>query len=326
MQIDKQDTLVAKLNMDLMNIPCRHTLSHFATVAEYKAYKEGHRDARHAAVGVMLEHFKEESAALASQEETTEVSVRPWAERLAEAEQNGIALDPTVYMHGEIADLRNEVTNLRAAARAPAGNAASLSGGWVSDKEYWEAPKPAAYVYASTQATKCAECGEHKHTPLRIDAMGGYVCLTCIDHKLGSLLGEFGYPEPATAPAEKAAVQRMPGDWTVEWDRYSAPGTIKLESRKWGGCFVSEPKQHDISLPALLYRLLRDILADKAAAADDEREFIVKDPDLQAFLDAAVGCVKGEPQNMDTALYMLDLLQRVEARLATSAAGKEGGV
>ena len=27
--------------------------------------------------------------------------------------------------------------------------------------------------------------------------MGGYVCLTCIDKKLGSLLGEFGYPQPA---------------------------------------------------------------------------------------------------------------------------------
>ena len=49
------------------------------------------------------------------------------------------------------------------------------------------------YEYASKQATTCAGCGEHKHTPLRIDAMGGYVCLTCIDNKLSSLLGEFGY-------------------------------------------------------------------------------------------------------------------------------------
>lgn len=49
------------------------------------------------------------------------------------------------------------------------------------------------YAYASKQATTCAGCGEHKHTPLRIDAMGGYVCLTCIDKKLSTLLGEFGY-------------------------------------------------------------------------------------------------------------------------------------
>ena len=55
-------------------------------------------------------------------------------------------------------------------------------------------------TYTSTQATNCAGCGEHKHTPLRIDAMGGYVCLTCIDKKLGSLLGEFGYEQPEQEP------------------------------------------------------------------------------------------------------------------------------
>lgn len=54
-------------------------------------------------------------------------------------------------------------------------------------------------TYSSHQATNCAECGEHKHTPLRIDAMGGYVCLTCIDNKLGALLGEFGQQSEASA-------------------------------------------------------------------------------------------------------------------------------
>ncbi|KVT40564.1 hypothetical protein [Burkholderia ubonensis] len=42
------------------------------------------------------------------------------------------------------------------------------------------------HTYASTQATNCAQCGEHKHTPLQIDWMGGYVCLTCIDRELES--------------------------------------------------------------------------------------------------------------------------------------------
>jgi hypothetical protein len=64
--------------------------------------------------------------------------------------------------------------------------------------------EPVAHSYASTQATMCACCGEHKHTPLRIDKMGGYVCLTCIDKKLGSLLGEFGYP--AAQPAVPDAI------------------------------------------------------------------------------------------------------------------------
>jgi len=40
------------------------------------------------------------------------------------------------------------------------------------------------YTYKSKQATKCAVCGNHKHTPLRRDEMGGYVCLTCIDTAL----------------------------------------------------------------------------------------------------------------------------------------------
>ncbi|MGB4061565.1 MAG: hypothetical protein WBK26_15270 [Burkholderiaceae bacterium] len=61
-------------------------------------------------------------------------------------------------------------------------------------------------TYTSTQATTCASCGEHKHTPLRIDKMGGYVCLTCIDQKLGSLLGEFGYPEETSAVEPVAVV------------------------------------------------------------------------------------------------------------------------
>lgn len=39
-------------------------------------------------------------------------------------------------------------------------------------------------TYESTQATNCAVCGERKHTPLRRDEMGGYVCLTCIDKEL----------------------------------------------------------------------------------------------------------------------------------------------
>lgn len=43
------------------------------------------------------------------------------------------------------------------------------------------------WTYASDQATHCGGCGKHKHTPLRVDWMGGYVCLTCIDEKLEAL-------------------------------------------------------------------------------------------------------------------------------------------
>lgn len=69
------------------------------------------------------------------------------------------------------------------------------------------------YAYASTQATTCAECGEHKHTPLRVDAMGGYVCLTCIDKKLGALLGEFGHNDEG-----QDAYTTEQGSTCIDWD------------------------------------------------------------------------------------------------------------
>lgn len=69
-------------------------------------------------------------------------------------------------------------------------------------------------TYSSTQATNCASCGKHKHTPLRIDAMGGYVCLTCIDTKLGGLLGEFGCEDdPQRKDAERYRWLRDKADY-----------------------------------------------------------------------------------------------------------------
>lgn len=33
----------------------------------------------------------------------------------------------------------------------------------------------------------CATCGKNRHTPLRRDDMGGYVCLQCVDERLTKL-------------------------------------------------------------------------------------------------------------------------------------------
>jgi hypothetical protein len=82
--------------------------------------------------------------------------------------------------------------------------------------------QPVAHTYSSTQATMCACCGEHKHTPLRIDKMGGYVCLTCIDKKLGSLLGEFGY-----SPAQPAVQEQALGS-DIVLDESLPPNTMKF--------------------------------------------------------------------------------------------------
>jgi formylmethanofuran dehydrogenase subunit E len=38
--------------------------------------------------------------------------------------------------------------------------------------------------------TPCAVCGENKHTPLRRDDMGGYVCLTCVDQYITDLTAD----------------------------------------------------------------------------------------------------------------------------------------
>lgn len=112
------------------------------------------------------------------------------------------------------------------------------------------------YTYASKQATTCAGCGKHQHTPLRIDAMGGYVCLTCIDQKLGALLGEFGYSpaqgidlEPMrtlVAAVEKefccdATEENEPDDSKVSYPEETCPitfGMIRAARRAIGG-------QHD---------------------------------------------------------------------------------
>jgi dephospho-CoA kinase len=51
--------------------------------------------------------------------------------------------------------------------------------------------KLANLTYKSEQATECAGCGKRKHTPLRRDEMGGYVCLTCIDKRLDATGNEF---------------------------------------------------------------------------------------------------------------------------------------
>ena len=92
---------------------------------------------------------------------------------------------------------------------------------------------PASYVYASEQATTCAGCGEHKHTPLRIDAMGGYVCLTCIDQKLGSLLGEFGYT-PAAPGIDIDSLRRLTDGWLSHADRRGNPHDEARSVAFWG--------------------------------------------------------------------------------------------
>lgn len=106
-------------------------------------------------------------------------------------------------------------------SRNPGADAIEWAERYGHELHYLYAAQPAAqadddwhlrgYAYASKQATTCAGCGEHKHTPLRIDAMGGYVCLTCIDNKLSSLLGEFGYTAAQAVDLEQ--FRKLDANW-----------------------------------------------------------------------------------------------------------------
>ncbi len=101
------------------------------------------------------------------------------------------------------------------------------------------------YSYASKQATNCAGCGEYKHTPLRIDAMEGYVCLTCIDKKLGEMLGEFGYSSSAQPPAERRVsdVLRIPKsgalDPIIVYFEDTAPGQGRITIACYGDAWTA---------------------------------------------------------------------------------------
>jgi hypothetical protein len=51
---------IDKLNTAIMNIPCSQSHVYFGTAREYYAYKGGHKEARHAAVDAVREHFKDD--------------------------------------------------------------------------------------------------------------------------------------------------------------------------------------------------------------------------------------------------------------------------
>lgn len=57
---------------------------------------------------------------------------------------------------------------------------------WVPEPGVREVRNLYAAAPAQVQETNCARCGLKKHTPLRVDRMGGYVCLTCIDSALSA--------------------------------------------------------------------------------------------------------------------------------------------
>lgn len=95
----------------------------------------------------------------------------------------------------------------------------------------------------------------------------------------------FYYRADQVDPLFSAAPARPQG-WEISADRFSAPGTIRLNNPKWGGCFLPPPAPHDIGLHALAYRLLRDMLdaAPAQPAAPDAVDTSLTDEE-QAFVE-----------------------------------------
>lgn len=59
----------------ILHLPCNRTMSHFATVHEMNSYKEGHRDARHAAADLVLARADELKALAAPSPQVADIAV-----------------------------------------------------------------------------------------------------------------------------------------------------------------------------------------------------------------------------------------------------------
>ncbi|HCF6944929.1 TPA: hypothetical protein NIJ17_000758 [Pseudomonas aeruginosa] len=107
-------------------------------------------------------------------------------ERDEHAKRLEVALARVAELEKELAMARDAAAKGDAARRAAGGMEMEIQ---ELREKVTELQKElrSRWTYASTQATNCAGCGEYKHTPLRVDWMGGYVCLTCIDKKLEEL-------------------------------------------------------------------------------------------------------------------------------------------
>lgn len=121
--------------------------------------------------------------------------------RFEDAEGRDTGCDVSIVEYAEkAADLLEQHDRIVGALRAQrsavtprmVGKACSMVNPFIPYEEMEAALKAAQsaaqpLTYFSDQATECAGCGKRKHTPLRVDWMGGYVCLTCMDEKLEAL-------------------------------------------------------------------------------------------------------------------------------------------
>lgn len=116
----------------ILHLPCNRTMSHFATVHEMNSYKEGHRDARHAAADLVLARADELKALAAPSPQVADIAELPlpWRERF-HAEGNCLPIQEC--MQQEIDALRDAIA---ASRRAAGGEARGAYEAWeLADAE-----------------------------------------------------------------------------------------------------------------------------------------------------------------------------------------------
>jgi hypothetical protein len=160
-------------------------------------------------------------------------------------------------------------------------------------------PEPPAYTYASTQATMCAECGKHKHTPLRVDAMGGYVCLTCIDQKLESLLDEATHTQPASepVPAQKPDPHGCNACTHPQCGRFEGPQKIECRAMADNACArdyaTAQPASEPVARADALNTLCKMLHSGEEVEGDDGLAMLVP-MDLWNEAQEAIESLVGE--------------------------------
>jgi len=148
-------------------------------------------------------------------------------------------------------------------------------------------PKPCTdYTYSSTQATNCAGCGKHKHTPLRVDKMGGYVCLTCIDKKLSEVAAA-----PQASETHTPLEQAMEADFQQHAIDFHALSALELELIEMFETKLANIPHCDLSVEHRAIQGLMELLdAGRNRVHVAEEKLAASESGAAALREAAVEC------------------------------------
>ncbi|MDE2097626.1 MAG: hypothetical protein KGL39_10295 [Patescibacteria group bacterium] len=144
--------------------------------------------------------------------------------------------------------------------------------------------------YASIQATNCAVCGQHKHTPLRNDEMGGYVCLTCIDAELQRLQAA-GVRQPAPPEPEEPKALASATCSAASYDKDQS-----YRHNKWGVRIIKRGTDYDVAEVVKCLGFPDEKILGRAMWPDYAAQIV---DEHNATIAQAVFAQDPKPQNVD---------------------------